>query len=386
VPVRLENVMAPNGAGLSPPSTPFGTPPSMRRAGLRSLALRFSFAAAVGMLAFASSAVAAPSASPDEHPNLASIANGPLAIHDTALRSSTEICPSGAVSWSGGTYTTNTNEQVTIYASSSYPVDQAFNQRWANFFASLVHGSELSQVTVCLAMPGEVSAICRGGEGVLGCYGNNTIIGPGEDSPIIAAEAVLTHEYGHHVAAHRTNAPWAAISWGTKRWASYLQVCARARRHELFPGAETALEYEFNPGEVFAEDFRVLNEEGLGLTVTPWQVVDPSLQPNQKALTLLQQDVLNPWEANRQSQISGRFTVGGSSVRTYRVANSLDGTLAVSVSGSPHVRVQLLSGTRVVARGGSSTQATICGGSRRFTVRVTRTSGSGPFSLTLLRP
>jgi hypothetical protein len=384
--VRLENVIAPNGAGLSPPSAPFGTPPWKRRARLRSLALRFSFVAAVGTLAFAGSAAAAPSVSPDEHPSLAAIANGPLAIHDTALRSSTEICPSGVVTWWGGTYTTSTNEQVTIYASSSYPVDQAFNQRWADFFASLVHGPELSQLTVCLAKPPEVSAVCRGGEDVLGCYGNNTIIGPGQDSPTIAAEAVLTHEYGHHVAAHRSNAPWAAISWGTKRWASYLQVCARARKHELFPGAEKALEYEFNPGEVFAEDFRVLNEERLGLPVTPWEVVDSSLQPNQKALTLLRQDVLNPWEANRQSQISGRFTARGSSVRSYHVAAALDGSLMVSVSGSPHVRLQILSGPRVVARGGSSTQATICGGSRSFTVRVTRTSGSGAFTLALSRP
>jgi hypothetical protein len=353
---------------------------------MRSLALRVSFLSAVGALAFAGSAAAAPSSQPNEHPSFAAIANGPLEIHDTALRNSTEICPSGVVSWWGGTYTTTTNEQVTIYASSSFPVDQAFNQRWANFFAGLVHGSELPQLTVCLATPPQVSAICRGGEDVLGCYGNNTIIGPGQDSPTIAAEAVLTHEYGHHVAAHRTNAPWAAISWGTKRWASYLRVCARARSHELFPGAETALEYQFNPGEVFAEDFRVLNEERLGLPVTPWQVVDPSLQPDQKALTLLQQDVLNPWEANRQSHISGRFTAGGSSVRTYHVADTLDGTLAVSVSGSPHVRLKVLSGSRAVARGGSSTQATICGGTRSFTVRVTRTSGSGAFTLTLSRP
>jgi hypothetical protein len=56
------------------------------------------------------------------------------------------------------------------------------------------------------------------------------------------------------------------------------------------------------------------------------------------------------------------------------------------MSGSPHVRLQILSGSRVLARGGSSAQATICGGSRSFTVRVTRTSSSGAFTLTLSRP
>jgi hypothetical protein len=358
----------------------------MRRARLRSLALRISFVAAVGALAFSGSAAAASSDQSSAYPSLAEIANGPVEIHDTALRTANGTCPHSSLSWWGGTYTTTTNEQVTVLSSASYPVDQAFSQRWANFLASLVHGSEISQVTLCLATPAEVSAICGGGSDVLGCYGQNTIIAPGEDTSSIAAEAVITHEYGHHVALHRSNAPWAAVAWGTKRWASYLQVCARARSHELFPGAETALEYQFNPGEVFAEDFRVLNEERLGLPVTPWQVVDPSLQPNQKALTLLQQDVLSPWNANRESQISGRFSVRGSSMRTYHVADTLDGTLAVSVTGSPHVRVQILSGPRVLARGASLAQATICGGSRSFTVRVRRTSGSGAFTLSLSRP
>jgi hypothetical protein len=353
---------------------------------LRSLALRLSFVAAVGALALAGSAAAGSSPRQVEYPNLEAIGNAPLAIRDSALRTATGTCPSGVTTWWGGTYTTSTNEQITILSSSTYPVDQAFNQRWANFFASLVHGSEISQITVCLAAPHEVSAICRGGDDVLGCYGEDTLIGPGQDSSAIAAEAVLTHEYGHHVAAHRTNAPWAAIAWGTKRWSSYLQVCSRSRAHELFPGAETALEYQFNPGEVFAEDYRVLNEQRLGLPVTPWQVVDSSLQPNQKALTLLQQDVLSPWNANRASRISGRFSARGSSVRTYHVADTLDGTLAVSVTGSPHVRLQILSGARVLARGGSSAQATICGGSRSFTLRVTRVTGSGPFSLAISRP
>jgi hypothetical protein len=385
MPVRLENVMAPNGAGPSPPSTLFGTPPSIRRARLRSLALRVSLVAAVGALAFAGTAAAAPSDQSSAYPSVAAIANGPLAIHDAALRTASGTCPHSALAWWGGTYTTTTNEQVTIFSSGSYPVDQAFNQRWANFIASLVHGSEISQVTVCLAQPAEVSAIC-GGSDVLGCYGEDTLVAPGQDTSAIPAEAVITHEYGHHVAAHRVNAPWAAIAWGTKRWASYLQVCSRTRAHELFPGAETALEYQFNPGEIFAEDYRVLNEQRLRLPVTPWQVVDASLQPDQRALTLLQQDVLSPWTANRQSHVSGRFTARGSSVRTYHVGDTLDGMLAVSVSGSPHVRVQILSGARVLARGSSSAQATICGGSRNFTVRVTRTSGSGTFALSLSRP
>jgi hypothetical protein len=374
-------VMASNGEGLSPPSTPFGTPPWERRARLRYLALRAFLVTTVAGLAFAGSAAAAPAPRLLDHPSLAAITDGPAFIPDATLQ--TALSPSNF--W-GGTYTTSTNERVTIFASRSYPVDDSANQRWAEFFATLVHGSELPQVTVYLAPPAQVSAICGGGADVLGCYGNNSIIAPGEDAPGVTAESVITHEYGHHVASHRSNAPWPAVAWGTKRWSSYLDVCARARKHELFPGAEIPLEYQFNPGEVFAEDYRVLNEQRLGLPVAPWQVVDSSLQPDAQALTLLQQDVLDPWTTNRATQISGRFTARGSSVRTYRVADTLDGSFSAAASGNPRVRVQILSGSKVVARGGSSVTTTICGGSRSFSVRVTRLVGSGAFTLSFSRP
>ena len=52
----------------------------------------------------------------------------------------------------------------------------------------------------------------------------------------LSAEAIIAHEYGHHVAANRSNAPWAALDWGTKRWATYIQVCGRARDGRALPG------------------------------------------------------------------------------------------------------------------------------------------------------
>ena len=58
---------------------------------------------------------------------------------------------------------------MTIYASNSYPVDPALGQRWADFLATLVHGSELSTVTVLLSTPGRRSRrIC--GPDALACY------------------------------------------------------------------------------------------------------------------------------------------------------------------------------------------------------------------------
>jgi hypothetical protein len=94
----------------------------------------------------------------------------------------------------GGEYTTRTNERVRIFSSPAYTVDQAANQRWAEFVARLVHGSELQSVTVYLAMPSEVSVLCGGNPDVRGCYSSGRIIGLGEDTPDATAEAVLAHE------------------------------------------------------------------------------------------------------------------------------------------------------------------------------------------------
>jgi hypothetical protein len=374
--------MAPNGIGLTPPSIPFRPPPWERRAGAACLlALRaFTFCALAALLAAPAASAAAPDRHLDAHPSLGRMIYGPLTISDSTL--TRKLAPS---SFWGGTYTASTGEQVTIQVSRSYPEDPAVPQRWANFLASLVHGPELSSVTLYLETPSEVSQTC-GGADILGCYGHDTIIAPGEDANGVAAESVITHEYGHHVAANRVNTPWPAVDWGTKRWASYLQVCARTNAHQLFPGAENSLEYQFNPGEVFAEDFRVLNEQRLGLPVAPWQVVDKSLQPDAEALTLLQQDVLTPWTANNTLQISGRFVKRWKSVRTYKEIDALDGNLAVSVRTKAHVRVQILNAGKVVARGATAAFTTICGGSRNYSVRITRTSGNGAFTLSVSKP
>ena len=57
-----------------------------------------------------------------------------------------------------------------------------------------------------------------------------------------------------------------SVDYGTKRWASYENVCARKiAAGVLFPGAEDVAPYMLNPGEAFAETYRVLNEQKLGL-------------------------------------------------------------------------------------------------------------------------
>src|SRR5918911_2743263 len=231
-----------------------------------------------------------------ESPSLARIAAAPAAIADSTLPApkARRLLARGAF-W-GGRYTTPSGEAVTVYVSDSYAQDPAIPQRWANFLSSLVHGSELALVTAYLAPLDEVQTVC--GADALACYSprDSLLVAPGEaPTSDISAEAVVTHEYGHHIAAHRSDAPWAAVDYGTKRWASYLQVCRRTRAGELHPGAESIPDYELNPGEAFAETYRVLNQRRAGLMETPWNIVDQSLYPSSAALALVEQDVTTPW-------------------------------------------------------------------------------------------
>jgi hypothetical protein len=360
-------------------------------AGRSSRALWLLLCAAAGVTALTATAAAQSSTTRRlESPRLAEIARGSAAIPDTLLDSppTRALAPSGF--W-GGDYRTPSGESVTVYASNSYPIDPALGQRWANFLASLLHGSELASVTVLLATPDQIKRICGGF--AVACYDDRggLLYAPGEDpSSDFSAEAVITHEYGHHIAAHRSNAPWRALHWGPKRWASSMQVCAKARADKLVPGAEDPISYGINPGEGWAETYRVLNERRLGLSETPWQIVSDSLYPDDAALTAAEQDVTTQWQTETTTTRTASLTPTTSAV-TYTIATELDGTLKVALRPSAGLRLTLdvyASGTRVVhtvaARAIAQT-TTICG-ARSYSIRVTATRESGSFRLTVAEP
>jgi hypothetical protein len=329
---------------------------------------------AVAVLVMAAPASARVHARALDRPRMADLRAGPVLDRVAAT-------PAPIGFW-GGEYTTRTSERVRVFSSPSYAVDQAANQRWADFLAGLLHRTELASVTVYLATPAEVTRLCGGNPDVRGCYSAGRIIALGEDADV-TAESVLAHEYGHHIAANRSNAPWPALGWGTKRWASYLDVCRLAKAKQIFPGAEAPLLYAFNPGEGFAEVYRLLNERRAGLPESPWQVVDEMYRPNARALALLQQDVLDPWVANQTVTLRGTFAARRP-VRTLRVQTPVDGTLTATVSAG--ARVDVFSGKRRLAGGGASLQTTVCG-ARTLTFRVTgRGGGPREFALAISRP
>ena len=131
---------------------------------------------------------------------------------------------------------------------------------------------------------------------------------PGELWGGITPEELARHEYGHHVAANRLNAPWPAADWGPKRWASHVGVCARAAAGTASPTSNT--DYERHPGEAFAEVYRVLNERRGGSTALTWSIVDDSFIPDAAALRAAEEDVTKPWLAPVKQTVAGRFERG----------------------------------------------------------------------------
>jgi hypothetical protein len=318
----------------------------------------------------------------------------PTPFRDTILSpTASRLLSADAAAFWGGRTTASTGESVNVEFSDSYPVDPALAQHWADLLASLLHGPELKDVIVYLAPFSEVQRFC--GQGALACYSpqrEQIVASADRLDPEISAESVVMHEYGHHVAAASNDTPWIAIDYGPKRWSSYENVCAKTRAGQLFPGAEDS-NYRLNPGEAFAETFRVLNERRLGFPESPWDIVSDSLRPDDHALALAQEDVTSPWKGNTTSTASVRLT-SRARTRTVSVATPLDGNIQVSLRGVRNARVSFdllgANGARVahtVVTGATTrTLKSLVCGTRAYAARVTVQRGSGTFGLTISKP
>jgi hypothetical protein len=334
----------------------------------RRLTLALFAAAAIGSVGGTPAALdrAAPVASPAFR--LMSHASSAARIRTTA----------SAVEWSGGRYEISGGAFVSVFVSPAF--DASAGRSFADYLDSLVHGSELGLLRAYVATPEEVDEIC--GAAALGCYGGDMLVAVGEVVDGVTPQQAIAHEYGHHIAAHRLNPPWPAVDWGTKRWASHADVCARAAVHAVFPGDESSL-YHLNPGEAFAEVYRVLNERRLGATALEWSLVDRSFYPDQTSLDLVEQDVRDPWTAPRRMVSTTTLARGRRSWST-SVSTPLDGDLSVTLqlrrAGSASLRLLDDKGA-VVGRGlwssGTRLSAStrVCG-ARSLKVRVTAAPGT----------
>jgi hypothetical protein len=256
---------------------------------------------------------------------------------------------------------------VSVAVSSSYTSPEVTALHWGDFLDQLVHGDELDGLTLYLGTPEDVNAICGM---ALGCYapGWDRIVAVGEVADGIRPEAVVTHEYGHYVAANRQNPPWDALDWGTKRWATALNVCARARTHKMFPGAEDS-RYFLNPGEGFAETYRFLNGQPTGDLGMDWPIVAKLFYPSARTLQAARLDVLRPWEHPTAVRLTGRLDANGRA--RVLVSTPLDGNLELAPSGA-------------TVDGAPTAHREVCG-TRRTPVQLTGKPGSA-FVLNVTRP
>jgi hypothetical protein len=326
-----------------------------------------------------------------EAPTLASLGDArAVAARTVTLDSAPRRLASA--SWWGGAYRVASGETVTVYVSSAYSGTETVWRQWAEFFAGLVHGQELGSMRAYIAPLDDVQEMC-GSEHVIGCYGNQMLVTVGDSSAGEPPASVAAHEYGHHIAANRNNDPWPAVDWGTKRWATTMGICQRVAAGSAFPGDE-GINYSFNPGEAFAESYRVLIETNGTAAGYTWPIVDLSFRPTPESLAALRQDVVQPWTGPSSTAIKGSFA-GKRRTWTTSLATPLDGNLrlAVTVPGGGADDATLLSsdGRTVLSEarwnsgGGKLLEYRICG-TRSLRVRVTRSGAPRRFTLRLARP
>ena len=352
----------------------------------RPLTRRFAVLLSAALLLGAGAAAAAVERQPGAaHAfRLAADANAPLRANRLAQV---------PITFRGGPITTSTGETVDVRVSDALPVETSTPEAWAEFLTKLTHGPEIASLTTYIVSFDEVQQIC--GSRALGCYGRDEMVAPGEVAADITAEEIVRHEYGHHIAANRSNAPWTAVEWGPKRWASAANVCARVSRREAYPGDQGS-NYARNPGEAWAEAYRLMDERKVGITTATWQIVAPSFFPNDVALQAAELDVVQPWTAQRttvSTRVFGRRTrrrSGGS--RSRRSSTAICGSARrCRTAGRTRSRSFAPIGARVIARAQWTGQrvkrldGSICG-QRSLFVRVTQRGALGRVRVSVTTP
>jgi hypothetical protein len=281
-------------------------------------------------------------------------------------------------------YPTADGLSIPVTLAASYSGDPAVAQSYATFVGTLPHGAELADLRLVIVPAAEIDSACGGeaGTGILACYGasDQTMIVPG-DQPAhgsVPTNYVIAHEYGHHIAAHRSNAPLDALDFGPKRWASFELVCSRTLQGRLAPG-DQGENYLYNPGEAWAETYAHLVFPGRAWRFTPL------LKPTQGSLAAAAADVTQPWA------VPTTTTSTGSTTRTFKLPLTLDGAFTLQLSAAAGTNYDL-----VVRSGGKVVQRTSRAGSRdrihyrmacrdrrteTLSITVVRRSGSGPYTL-----
>jgi|tagenome__1003787_1003787.scaffolds.fasta_scaffold20944517_2 hypothetical protein len=268
---------------------------------------------------------------------------------------------------------------IAVTLAASYTGDPAVAQTYATFLGTLPHGSELAALRVTVVPSSEIASACGGdpSDGILACYGadDQTMIVPGDqaEGSDISVDYVIAHEYGHHIAAHRSNAPLSALDFGPKQWSSYELVCTNTMNGHLAPGEE-GVNYLSNPGEAWAESYA-----RLVYPTAAWRFT-PVLAPSKGSALAAMADVAQPW-TRRVSR-----TFSGAGTKTFTLPVTLDGAFTLQLAGPSQTDYDLIvrSAGKLVDRTtgpGSADRIDYriaCRDRRTETLRITVIKRSGP--------
>src|SRR4051812_41175040 len=355
---------------------------------IRMAQLRTTLAAAlIAALALPAIAAASPKAQP-------LVDQAPLGSHfkDRVFTSRGSPVARASLAGTWRSYPIKDGSSVSAAISDRYAntLDMQVVKSYVDFLDSLDHGPELSKLKIFIAPPDEVLSQCGGQQGTLACYDSRTriMVVPGEEADTgasgVTTSYVVAHEYGHHVAASRSNAPFNSFRFGPKYWSSYEQVCDRTVKGLLAPGNESQF-YLSNPGEGWAETYAQLRYPEIA-----WQF-NPIMKPDAAAFDAARKDVLTPWTRNVVKVFKGSFSARGSRTRRFSFELTLDGSLSVLLKGPRTSNYNLFLSSNGRSEGGTSSAGSRDSASyraacredalERFTVGVNRVKGAGPFAV-----
>jgi hypothetical protein len=201
------------------------------------------------------------------------------ARHDTPPNPEAEVDVSGRGGWYWATVNGVTG-RLRVYVSRAFPTwNESLNRKWAKRFVALPHGNELSKLVVYLSPYDEVSSDDVCGTDADSCYEAETNeMYLAVDQPSDNPYQIAMHEYGHHIANSLETKTWDAVDLGPKHWAAAAQVRKLTREHRLWPGDQDEHWFE-NPGEIWAETYRVVASNFVGVRPDPWDSVEDTWNP-----------------------------------------------------------------------------------------------------------
>jgi hypothetical protein len=280
-------------------------------------------------------------------------------------------------------YRTRDGYAVRVAVSPAFALDPARVQAFVDFLDTRLHGPELGRLHIRLSTQPEIESTC--GAEALACYdpARERMYIPGEQTSAgqPSLEHVVTHEYGHHVALNRSNAPWWAEAWGPKRWASAERVCHGVFDGRLFPGDEDRHYFE-NPGEAWAESYATYHYRA-----SDWRWT-PLLRPGDPAFGAIRRDVVAPWRGQSRRSWTIRFSARRSRVARVSLTTRLDGVLSVAVRparGETVVTQVVMDGRRISSTADHTVRGELCG-QRSVSLRLVRRRGLGTVRVAVSYP